>query len=274
MTGWACSRNELVADFSHLALIPHVAFRSSPPPHKERAAEKGQNTKTYLGIYVERHEVAPDGLLLLAHALEDPAQRKVRIRIVRRLVLEQQEVLERLVEPAEPLQGLGAAEPGLRVAWRELAGAAVGGEGGLALALLVEDDADVGEEDGVVRVDVGGEAVVLLGPGELAVLLVHAAQPVPPVVVAGIGADGLAVRQARLVILLVRDVLVTLQRVAVRKVRAQLRGALEASNGLVVLALQREGVAECAPGLRGEAVKVDELVREEGQVVVLLEVPL
>lgn len=85
--------------------------------------------------------------------------------------------------------------------------------------------------------------------------------------------DRVSKRDQRLVIVLDRHVLMSLQCVCIREGRVELDRALEAPNGDVVFLLERVAVADGAPSLRRASVERDELMREIGECYILAQVP-
>ena len=143
----------------------------------------------------------------------------------------------------------------------------------LGVLEFLQHDADAADEDGVGRIDARGGAVVPFRHVVLALFFKHLAEAVPSVVVSVVGRDAVAVGRKRLVVFLAGDVFVTLEREGVGEFGVELGGAFEASERLVVVAVEGEGVSDCAPGLGGEPVEVDEFVGEVGEVDVAFEVP-
>jgi hypothetical protein len=87
------------------------------------------------------------------------------------------------------------------------------------------------------RIDLTSRAIMLLRRLELPHFLIHLPQPIPAIVMPGISPDRAPIRKQRLIELLIRDMLMSLQGKRIRKPRIQLRGAPETLDRLVVLAL-------------------------------------
>ena len=103
---------------------------------------------------------------------------------------------------------------------------------------------------------------MLLGDAPLAHFLVDLAEAVPGVVVATVCGDGGAICVEGFLELFVGDVFVALEGEAICEGGVELRGPLEAFEGLFVFALQGEGVPYCAPCLRRESVDFNKFVGE------------
>lgn len=109
--------------------------------------------------------------------------------------------------------------------------------------------------------------------GILALLFIDLTEAIPGVVMATFGADSSSVGRESFIVLFVGHMFMALEGKSVGEFGIELSSAFEAFEGLVMVALERKGVADRAPGLWGVAVYFNDFVGKEGEVDIVFEVP-
>jgi hypothetical protein len=103
----------------------------------------------------------------------------------------------------------------------------------------------------------------------VAELFVDSSNSVPCIVVSRVRRYAVSIRLESFVVFLICDVLMPLKRESIRELGIELRGTLEAAQGLFVIACKGPGIANGAPRLRRlpPARRLKKLMRSEREVV-------
>ena len=184
---------------------------------------------TYLRIQVQRNSKMPNRQALLPQTLIQSTQQEMHHRLIRRQILQDHQLLQRSLHITHRHQRPRLLKPHQCISRRQIRGSAEIGECLTRILLLFEDSAHAADEDGVGGGDGGGRVEVRECFLKLALFFVDTANSVVGVLVALVCCDGFAVRSHSLIILLVRNVLVTLQGECVGKFGVKLSGTVEAS---------------------------------------------